>query len=124
MADNKTGNRPILSLKKKRSAKKTKTVVKPTSRKKAEEPAVEPDPPIDPSLAERLHNRCRQIAGVKFRAIFLSDTHVRVQVSIAGEITAVEKHGAGKKRIKHLAVAELYPQIIEQIEAFSQIKKD
>jgi hypothetical protein len=85
---------------------------------------VEPGREIDPSLANELHNLCGRVKGVRFRTTFIMPTsdkvlvHVRVQVSINGQIQAVEKKGGkgiSRKYLKHVAVADLYGPAVEAI---------
>ena len=84
---------------------------------------------IDPGLANELHNLCGRVKGVRFRTTFImpaSDkvlVHVRVQVSINGQIRAVEKKGGkgiSRKYLKHVAVGDLYGPAVEAIAHYKE----
>jgi len=90
---------------------------------------VEPGREIDPRLANELHNLCGRVKGVRFRTTFIMPTsdkvlvHVRVQVSINGQIRAVEKKGGkgiSRKYLKHVAVGDLYGPAVEAIALYKE----
>lgn len=88
---------------------------------------VKPGRTVYPQLATELHNLCSRTKGVKFKTRFITPAskdvmvHVRVQVSIKGEIIAMEKTGGvevAKQYLKYIAVQDFYEQAVAAIGAY------
>lgn len=88
---------------------------------------VKPGRTVYPQLATELHNLCGRTKGVKFKTRFITPAskdvlvHVRIQVSIKGDIIAMEKKGGknvAKQYLKYIAVQDIYERAVEAIRVY------